>query len=283
MSELPAPETFLSGEARAVEGRRAVARARATDAVLAGRARLSRTAGRLDRLAAAAPSRGVAVLSIYRPPAQRLIAALPQLRSDHHRVQFAFGSTGDAVPALREHTRTTWLGAGKFENLNAVAPNDPPDWTIVVDDDVVLPERFLDRFLGLAERFDLALAQPAQTRASHAAWTVTRRQGGALLRETRFVEIGPVTAFRADAARELLPFPPLRYGWGLDAHWAAIAERHGWRLGIADALPVRHDEGAVAAAYSGDDAIDEAREFLADRPYVDSSRLQETLAVHRRA
>ena len=29
------------------------------------------------------------------------------------------------------------------------------DWLLVVDDDVVLPERFLDRFLGVAGRFEL--------------------------------------------------------------------------------------------------------------------------------
>jgi hypothetical protein len=229
--------------------------------------------------------RDIAVMSIYRPPAARLVDALAALRSERgHRVRFAFGSTGDAVDALREHTVATGLTGGKFENLNAVAPaGDPPDWTLVVDDDVLLPPRFLDRFVGLLERFDLALAQPAQTHASHAAWPVTRRRAGALLRETRFVEIGPVTAFRADAARELMPFPALRYGWGLDAHWAALAEERGWRVGIADALPVRHDEGAVAATYSGDDAIEEARRFLADRPYVPSARIQETLAVHRHA
>jgi hypothetical protein len=284
VSELPAPETFLSGEPRAVEGRRALIRARTADAALDLRARLSRTGAQLDSLAAAAPVRDVVVLSIYRPPAARLAAALSSLASERgHRVRFAFGSTGAAAESLREHTVAVDLAGGKFENLNAVAPADLPDWTLVVDDDVVLPERFLDRFIGLAEHFDLALAQPAQTRASHAAWTVTRRQGGALLRETRFVEIGPVTAFRADAAAELLPFPPLRYGWGLDAHWAAIAEQRGWRLGVADALPVRHDEGAIASLYSGDDAIEEAQRFLAGRPYLPSTRLQETLAVHRRA
>ena len=283
MSDVPAPETFLSGEPRAVEGRRALLRARTADAVLGLRSRLARTSARLDRLAAAAPVRDVVVLSIYRPPAERLAAALPRLRSARgHRVRFAFGSTAAAAKALGEHTVAVDLGGGKFENLNAVAPAETPDWTLVVDDDVVLPERFLDRFIGLAERFDLALAQPAQTRASHAAWTVTRRRGGALLRETRFVEIGPVTAFRADAAAELLPFPPLRYGWGLDAHWAAIAEQRGWRLGVADALPVRHDEGAIASLYSGDDAIEEAQRFLAGRPYLPTARLQETLAVHRR-
>ena len=285
MDDLPAPETFLSGEARAVEGRRALLRARAADALLDLRARAGRTAALLDRLAAEAPARDVTVLSIYRPPARRLVHALPVLTSERgHRVRFAFGSTGDAVDALRDQTVATRLGGGKFENLNALAADgEPASWTLVVDDDVVLPARFLDRFIGVIERFDLALAQPAQTHASHAAWPVTRRRGGSLLRETRFVEIGPVTAFRSDAATKLMPFPSLRYGWGLDAHWAAVAEQSGWKVGIVDALPVRHDEGAVAATYSGEDAIDEARRFLAERPYVPHPRLQETIAVHRRA
>ena len=224
------------------------------------------------------------VLSVYRPPAARLVGALPVLRSEvGHEVSYRFGSTGDAVPLLADHTVATGMGGGKFENLNELWPDEPADWTVVVDDDVVLPDRFLDRFVGLCERFGLAMAQPAQSHTSHAAWTVTRRRPRALLRETRFVEIGPVTAFRRDAAAELVPFPPLRYGWGLDAHWAAVAEERGWRLGIADALAVRHDEGVVAATYSGDAAIEEARRFLADRDYVTAERLQETLAVHRRA
>jgi hypothetical protein len=284
MTDLPAPETFLSGEPRALEGRRARLRARTADAVLAGRALAGRTGASLDALAAAAPARDVVVLSIYRPPAARLVQALPALESAlGHRVALRFGSTGAAVPELREHTAATGLAGGKFENLNALLDGDRPDWTLVVDDDVGLPHRFLDRFIGVCERFDLAMAQPAQTHSSHAAWPVTRRRGGALLRESRFVEIGPVTAFRRDAADVLLPFPPLRYGWGLDAHWAAVAEQRGWRLGIVDALAVRHEEGAVAATYSGDAAIEEAQRFLAGRPYLPSTRLQETVAVHRRA
>jgi hypothetical protein len=283
VSDLPAPETFLSGEPRALEGRRARWRARATDAALAGRAALDRTGRRLDGLAADASPRDVTVLSIYRPPAARLVQALPALRSRHgHRVTYRFGSTGAAVPDLAAETAATGMTGGKFENLNSLGTGDLPHWTLVVDDDVALPRRFLDRFIGVCERFDLAMAQPAQSRSSHAAWTVTRRRAGVLLRETRFVEIGPVTAFRHDAAEELLPFPALRYGWGLDLHWAAVAEERGWRRGIVDALAVRHDEGAVAATYSGDAAIEEAQRFLAGRPYVPSARLQETIAVHRR-
>jgi hypothetical protein len=284
VNDLPAPETFLSGEPLALEGRRARYRARVVDAVATGRAALGRTNARLDGLAVDAPERSVRVLSIYRPPAARLVAALPALWSARgHRVDLRFGSTGDVVPDLAQQTAATGMARGKFENLNALWPGDSPDWTLIVDDDVVLPDHFLDRFIGVCERFDLAMAQPAQTHSSHAAWPVTRRRPGVLVRESRFVEIGPVTAFRRDAAEELLPFPELRYGWGLDVHWAALAEERGWRLGIVDALAVRHDEGTIAATYSSEDAIDEARRFLAGRPYVTSARAQETVAVHRRA
>jgi GT2 family glycosyltransferase len=156
-----------------------------------------------------------------------------------------------------------------------------PDWLLVVDDDVVLPERFLDRMIVLAEHFDLQLAQPAQSLASHAAWRVARRRPRSILRETRFVEIGPVTLFSREAARTLLPFPALRYGWGLDLAWARQAQEHGWRLGIADALAVRHETGTVGSAYSAEAAIAEAREFLSTRPYLSSAAAQETLKVHR--
>src|SRR5206468_1037945 len=71
---------------------------------------------------------------------------------------------------------------------------DTYDWVLFMDDDVGLPAGWLDAFLLLAERFDLVLAQPAHRLAGHAAWTVTRRRPGSLVRETGFVEIGPLTA-----------------------------------------------------------------------------------------
>jgi hypothetical protein len=178
------------------------------------------------------------------------------------------------------------LAGGKFENLNRVigaAGHSESDWLLVVDDDVRFPRAFLDRFVAVCEAFRLDLAQPAQTLRSHSAWKVTRRRPASLVRETRFVEIGPVTAFSRRAAAELLPFPELRYGWGLDLHWSALAGQRGWRLGVVDALPVRHESGLVAAGYSRDEAIDEAARFLADRPYLASARTNEVLAVHRRA
>jgi hypothetical protein len=280
VSRLPDPESFLSGEHGEVGGRRGSLR-RAADAALDRWLAASGALRAIDAAAAAVPPRELLVASIYRPPGETLATALPALRSDRHRVRLALGSTGAAtLPGTDRHE----LAAGKFENLNALIADAAggADWILVVDDDVVLPARFLDRMVALAERFDLALAQPAQGLASHAAWRVARRRPRSLLRETRFVEIGPVTLFRRDAARELLPFPPLRYGWGLDLAWAATALERGWRLGIADALAVRHEAAPVGSVYSTEAAIEEAREFLSSRPYLSSAAAQETLVTHRR-
>jgi hypothetical protein len=157
------------------------------------------------------------------------------------------------------------------------------DWLLAVDDDVRLPGRFLDRFIALCERFGLDLAQPAQTLRSHSAWKVARRRPLSLVRETRFVEIGPVTAFGRRARTELVPFPELRFGWGLDLHWAALAAERGWRLGVVDAVPVRHEAGLVAATYARTDAVEEAARFLAERPYLPAASAGDIVAVHRRA
>jgi hypothetical protein len=266
---------------------------------------LAGTRRRATRLARDAPAPlDVLVIGVYRPGSS-VADALQPLRSDRHNVRIALGSTGQADPRLRAETVAEGLTGGKFENLNRVLAahreeagpaadppaTDPaatadlpssPAWTLVVDDDVRFPRAFLDRFLAVCEAFSLDLAQPAQTLRSHSAWKVTRRRPASLVRETRFVEIGPVTAFSRRAAGELFPFPELRYGWGLDLHWAAVAGKHGWRLGVVDALPVRHETALVGATYSRDDAEAEAAEFLADRPYLASARTGEVLAVHRR-
>ena len=152
----------------------------------------------------------------------------------------------------------------------------------MIDDDVELPHGFLDSFLFLCERFSLALAQPAHGLHSHAAWAVTRRHPGSLARETRFVEIGPVTAFSSVTFPVLLPFPELRMGWGLDVHWAAVARQHGWRCGVIDAVSIHHRAAPAAAAYPREQAIAEARAFLADRAHVTAAEAQRTLTTHRR-
>jgi hypothetical protein len=225
---------------------------------------------RLRRAATAWPTRRVLVLGIERRDEPNVLSgSFDELGRSRHDVSLARIDAGDR---------------GKFENLNALLAEHPPDghdWLLVVDDDVVLPAGFLDAFVFLAERFGLSLAQPAHRRRSHAAWEVTRRRPASLVRETRFVEIGPLCAFHSRTFETLLPFPPLRIGWGLDAHWSAVARERGWRMGVADATPIRHGLRPIAASYQHDAAFSEAREFLATRPYTRAVEAQRTVATHR--
>ncbi len=154
------------------------------------------------------------------------------------------------------------------------------DWVIVIDDDVGLPRGFLDRFLLVCERIGLQLAQPALTHTSHAAWSVFRRRRWSVARTTHMVEIGPLTAFSAPVAAELLPFPPLRMGWGLDAHWGALAQEHGWRLGVVDATPIRHSSRVTASAYDRADALAELQGFLRERPWIDRNTANSVIETH---
>jgi GT2 family glycosyltransferase len=263
-------DDFMSGTSGQVHGVRATTRAIVADGVCDAIALAHLTGPRLSRAAAAGPPRRVLALGIERDDVPNVLGgARSELLCSRHEVRFA----------------STLAGArGKFENLNELLADNPPaafDWLLIVDDDVVLPRDFLNRFLFLAERFDLTLAQPAHRWRSHAAYGVTRRRPGAVLHETAFVEIGPLCALRAPTFGELLPFPPLRAGWGLDSHWSAVARSRGWRLGVVDATPMRHGLRRIASSYSREAAVAEARAFLAERPFTAAREARRPLAVHR--
>ncbi len=271
-------DDFLSGASGTVGGVDALRRGVQDEAVNAWEI----ASGLRFRLNIAArrdpPSRRVLVLGIERPEHRALARAMrAELLNSRHEVELHTDGPGNL---------------GKFENLNRMlvgvgggvggSSMQDYDWLLLVDDDVLLPRGFLDRFLFLAERFSLALAQPAHRLDSHAAWAVTRRRPGSIVRETSFVEIGPVTAFASVTFPVLLPFPELRMGWGLDVHWAALAREHGWRCGIVDAVSIRHRAAPAAAGYAREDAVAEARAFLARRPHVTAEQAERTLTTHRR-
>src|SRR4051812_23806200 len=144
---IPDPQApdYLSGRSGTVGGRRQRVR-EAADAALDVLNAPTRAALSLRR---AAPRR-VLVLSLVRPEhAPTWHGAERELYASHHDVTIVRGAIG---------------ARGKFENLNALLAEHPPedyDWLLVVDDDVALPPRFLDHFLLVAERCDLRLPQPA--------------------------------------------------------------------------------------------------------------------------
>jgi hypothetical protein len=266
------PTDWASGESGIVGGIRLGVRTRVEDALLDARRWAMLEPLRLQHAARRTPPRRrVLAIGVEREDRANLMPqARAELARSRHDVELATTGVG---------------GRGKFENLNALLdahPLEGRDWLLVLDDDVALPRGFLDRFLFLAERFELKLAQPAHRRRSHAAWRVTRRRAGSVVRETRFVEIGPVCAFHRDTFATLLPYPQLQAGWGLDSHWAALARERNWKIGVVDATPIRHVMRPIADSYRRADAMAEAQAFLAERPYVTAAEAQRTLATHAR-
>jgi hypothetical protein len=225
----------------------------------------------LIRKAAEMPVRHVHVATVD-VPARRdgLERLLQTLKDTRHRVTVSLAPLGNR---------------GKFENINLALHDvhlDEVDWLIVIDDDVAVPRRFMDRFLYASEAASLRISQPAHRFRSYTTWKITQRLWNSLVHTTRFVECGPLTAFHRDVFPHILPFPETRFGWGIDVIWAEIARRENFDIGVVDATPIEHLR-PVAQAYDVDAATSEARQLL-DRFGVNRSSRQilSTTAVMRR-
>jgi GT2 family glycosyltransferase len=249
---VPGESDFTSGVSGTVAGRRGQLRG-LVDRTLDVRQQLDPRWRAARRRAASGPRRRIHVIGVERP-GREMDAIRAELARSRHDVTVSTSAVD---------------GRGKFENLNRLLADGPPDadWLLVVDDDVVLPPGFLDLFVDLAERTGLRLAQPAHRLHSNASWPVTRRVPGRLVRQTSFVEIGPITLLHPDTFGVLVPFPELRMGWGLDAHWGAVARERGWPIGVVDATPILHLQPS-GSGYDRASTLAESRAFLADRPYV---------------
>lgn len=197
------------------------------------------------------------------PPQRILIAAVevPGRENDLKQVIKAMSQTS------RHHVTVviqSMQPVGKFDNIAlAIKPYDMGDfdWLLVTDDDVRLPADFLDLLMFFALRCDLKFAQPAHRFVSYASARIIVRRFKSLVRRTQFVENGPVTLFHSSTFPEILPFPSLRWAWGIDVLWSAIAMRKGWRMGVIDGLSLKHWR-PVGNSYNANAARLEAEEFL---------------------
>jgi len=142
------------------------------------------------------------------------------------------------------------------------------EWVIVCDDDVALPEGFLDAFLTLQARLDFAIAQPARTANSHIDLPIVEQHPGVLARQTLWVEQGPVVSFHRSAFEFVFPFDltsPM--GWGLENVWSLEASRRGLAMGIVDNVPVDHSLREPVANYAREEAERGRRALLTQREH----------------
>ena len=142
-------------------------------------------------------------------------------------------------------------------------------FVIVCDDDIRLPDGFLDTYLTLVCKHDFALAQPARTHDSYIDHPFVEQLDGIQARWTRFVEIGPLFSIRRDATSLLLPFDEASpMGWGYDLVWPHVLDAARLKLGIVDAAAVAHTLRKPLAHYSYPAARESMDRFLEQRPHL---------------
>lgn len=155
------------------------------------------------------------------------------------------------VPNNLEHLQRAFAGCDqrwrevdgpKFPTINSMLRHvQDRDYVLVCDDDITVPDGFLEKYLVHVDAFDLALAQPARTLESTFDHAITRQRPMSVVRETRFVEIGPLFSVRRGLFRDLFPFDESSpMGWGYDLVWPVRVAKAGLKMGIVDETPVAH-------------------------------------------
>jgi hypothetical protein len=206
--------------------------------------------------------------------------------SSSYQVVQRWAVIGEAEVAseLRSVTRVhNTVQEPKFALVNRLLAHEPfsdYEYVLVVDDDIRLPDRFVDRFLGLQTDLGFSLAQPARTSNSYIDHPLVQQIEHILARQTLFVEIGPVTSFHRSIFSLLLPFDltsPM--GWGYENIWSYRLYYAGFKMGIIDAYPVDHSLRATATYYNSKEAGAGAERILKAHKHFSLKRCYKTLQV----
>jgi hypothetical protein len=140
-------------------------------------------------------------------------------------------------------TRTELLN-----RLAAAADLAPDEYVVLADDDVELVVGDLATLLRVCDIARFAIAQPAHTRSSIAAFRFVVGQTRLIARSTTVIECGPLVVVSPEFRDRVLPMPDdFGMGWGLELVWHQ-ARRDGERFGLVDAVRQRH-HGAIAVDY----------------------------------
>jgi len=230
-----------------------------------------------SRYRSGARGRRALVLGVYlagKPNTAEHIAATVA-RSQEVEVRQRWAALGGEASngALCSITALAETGpAPKYALLNRLLADedlDDYDFVVTTDDDIVLPEGFIDLFCGIQAELQLDMAQPARTLNSFVDHPIVLQQRGVLARRTLFVEIGPLVSFGRRTYDIALPFDESNpMGWGFENVWAYELRRRGLSQGIVDAVPVDHSLREPVAHYEWSDANADRDRYLARHPHL---------------
>lgn len=175
---------------------------------------------------------------------------------------------------------TYGIGFGnRFELLNRLLTLRPltGEWLVVLDDDVKFTQGSIDAAVGLAAAAQIDLCSVSHSRWSYLNFGCTQHQNRSVARLTRFVEQGPCLILSPKAQPAILPFPEdIGMGWGIEAQWAQHSDL---RLGILDAVHLRHLRPVMKSRYNVKAEHDRSTALLARSGFSTWSSMQRTEAT----
>lgn len=214
----------------------------------------------------------VLVISCYMADRPNLIEGLVKSVEEAESTKIDFvvtnNTTVSSCPVVKPYVKYVMPRIPKYHAVRRIIRDQfkpHHDYVMIIDDDVILPPYFFDKFFKIVKALGLVLSQPALTRDSSTGigpLACNLQIDGAIAHLTQFVETGPVTCF---GKRIVLSVPfvgdsPM--GWGLDFVWARICRDKRYPIGVVDSLPVQHCLRKVAKWY------DRKTEYLLMRAYL---------------
>lgn len=239
-------------------------------------------------------TRRALVLGVYlagRPNTAAHVAST-LARSRDLEVRQRWVALGDEPPDDGELGSVTALSVTeptpKYSLLNRLLADEDLanyDFVLTTDDDIILPDGFLDLFLGIQSAVGFDLAQPARSLNSHVDHPIVLQQRGVVARRTLFVEIGPLVSFGREIYDLVFPFDETNpMGWGFENVWSHLLRERGRSEGIVDAVPVDHSIREPVEQYEWADANADRDRYLARHshlPYEECFRVLEIIGVDR--
>lgn len=132
----------------------------------------------------------------------------------------------------------------KWHGIYQICYQDSPifkyEYVAFPDDDLMMTWRDINKMFIIASENRLELSQPSLTPTSYIAHPITRQQPDKILRFTDFVEIMTPIFSKKALERCYGTFYLGNSGWGLDNIWPVVMGGHRHRIGIIDAVAVRH-------------------------------------------
>lgn len=220
----------------------------------------------------------VLVISCYMADRPNLIEGLVKSVEETKSTKIDFvvtnNTTVPSCPIVKPYVKYVMPRTAKYHAVRRIIKDQfKPyhDYVAIIDDDVILPPNFFDKFFKIVKALGLVLSQPALTRDSYTGigpLACNLQIDGAIAHLTQFVETGPVTCF---GKRIVLCVPYVGdspMGWGLDFVWARICRDKRYPMGVVDSLPVQHNLREVARWYDRKSGLVLMKAYLSRNAHV---------------